>query len=127
MSESNLTQTTFDVHTGEDPNKELFVFRIPTVREYAKIGARAHELRRTDSPSTGGSEFGMDFFTIDLYRGMALFETLLSRADAKDNWPFTTDATGKPVVDSTTFPPRATRTIGEAYRGFEEQYNAFLG
>lgn len=125
-TQNPLTQTTLDISTGEDPNKELFVFRIPSVREYAKMGARAHELRRMDSPSTGGGEYGMDGVTSDIYRGLALFETLLSRADAKDNWPFTTDATGKPVVDSDKFPPTATRSLIDAYRGFEAEYARFL-
>ena len=118
---SDLTKTTVDVVV----NDETFVFRIPSVREFAKVGARAHELRRADSPSTNGSEWGLDPTSIDLYRGMALFEVLLEKADAKDNWPFS-ESNGKLVVDSSKFPPRVTFAVIQANRGFDEAYSRFL-
>ena len=121
----DLTQTTLEVTSGEDPNKETFVFRVPSVREYAKVGARAHELRRADSPSTNGSEWGLDPTSIDLYRGMAVLEILLVKADAKDNWPFT-EVGGKPVVLSDKFPPFATPAVMDVNRGFDEAYRRFL-
>jgi hypothetical protein len=118
---ADITQTTIDVVSGS----ETFIFRIPSVREYAKVGARAHELRRADSPTTNGSEWGLDPMSIDLYRGMALFEVLLEKADAKDNWPFT-EIGGKPGVDSSKFPARATPIVIDVSRGFDEAFRKFL-
>jgi hypothetical protein len=122
---NELTQTTLEITSGEDSGKETFVFRIPSVREYAKVGARAHAMRAADSPTTNGSEWGLDPASVDLYRGMALFDVLLERADAVDNWPFT-EVGGKPVVDSSKFPPRSTPTVINVARGFDEAYRRFL-
>ena len=119
---AELTQTTFDIPTS---NGERFICRIPSVREYARVGARAHSMRIADSPATNGSEWGLDPLSSDLYRGMAIMEVLLSKADAKDNWPFT-ERENKPVVDSTKFPPFATLTVVEVGRGFDEAYRRFL-
>ena len=120
---ADLTQTTFDVSVGAD----TFIFKVPSVREYARLGIRSRELRRADSPTGTGDEWGLDGTTADLYRGMALFETLLQKADARDNWPYSTDDSGKPSVDSSKFPPQATQSVILAYQWFETQYQRFLG
>lgn len=118
---AELTQTTIEVVSDE----ETFVFRIPSVREFARVGTRSHALRAADSPTTNGSEWGLDPMTADLYRGMALFEVLLERADCKDNWPFT-EVDGKPRVDSSKFPPQVTFTVIDVQRRFDEAYRKFL-
>jgi hypothetical protein len=117
---ADLTQETFEVKVDD----QTFVFRIPSPRDMARMGSRALLLRRQDSPDTMGSEWGLDGFSSDLYRGMALMETLLLRADAKDNWPYT-EKDGKPVVDSSKFPPSSTLLIPLIYRGFDEQLTRF--
>jgi hypothetical protein len=125
MSETAPALTT-DAISVSCENGDSFTFRLPGARDYARIGARAHELRRQDSPSTGGADFGLDYLSQDLYRGFALFEVLLAKADAKNNWPYTADATGKPVVDSAKFPAQAIPVIPEAYRKFEAELSTFL-
>ena len=105
---------------------EAFEFRLPSARDFARIGARAYELRRQDSPTTGGNESGLDFLTQDLYRGFALMEVLLVKADAKNNWPFSASETGEPVVRSDKFPPYAISVIPEVLRKFEEQVATFF-
>lgn len=119
----DLAKTTIDVTCG---NGDVFTFKIPGPRDYARVGSRAHELRRQDSPSTGGAEYGLDPFSQDLYRGFALLEILLVKADAKDNWPYTNDANGKPVIDCAKFPPKAIQIIPEVTRGFETALLTFL-
>jgi hypothetical protein len=104
------------VTIGEGDSAEVFNFRIPSPRDYARLGTRALAMRRADDPGAMGMEFGLDFGTIDLYRGMALLETLLTSATV--TWPYTKDQKGDPVVDSNKFPPEATSKVARIYQGF---------
>jgi len=126
MSETTAAPLIKDTIDVTCDNGDVFYFRVPSPREYARMLSRAYEMRRQDSPNTGGSDYGLDFFAQDLYKGFALFETLLTKADAKDNWPYSENAAGKPVVDSTKFPPVSIQLVPEAYRKFEEAFATFL-
>lgn len=126
MPASDLLQDTLTVTwPPEGASVETFVFKIPGVQDYARIGSRAFELRRAAAPRTGGDDWGLDPLTSSLYRGMALFELLLVRADTKDNWPFT-EQNGKPVVDSSQWGPRAVRIVPGVTGRFDEAFNRFL-
>lgn len=120
---ADITQETFEVKVAD----ETFVFRIPSPRDYARMGSRALVLRREDAPETTGSEWGMDGITADLYRGFALMETLLTRADTTDNWPYTESKDGKPVVNCNNFPAKKMDTIISIWRGFDAQLARFHG
>lgn len=118
-----VLQSTITVeHKGE-----TFEFRVPGPRELSRMGARAHAMRRMDAPETGGSEVGLDPLSRDLYMGMALMETLLVKADAKGDWPFSLGPDGKPTVDSGKFPPLASMILPDVYGGFMRQLDTFLG
>lgn len=100
---------------------EAFEFTNPSPRVFAKIGARAAAMRQADGLAYEASLSGFDS---SLYFGLALFETLLTRADAENNWPFSEDGSGRPVVDSTKFPPNKTQNIVEVGNKF---YDTFFG
>ena len=122
---SDIIQDTLDVvYSGQ-----TFTFKLPNPRDVAKMGTRALALRREDGGfGTGGIEFGLDPDTMDLYRGFALLETLLIRADAKDNWPYSQGPKGEPVVDSSKFPPSVDPfMIAGIYRAWEVAHGKFLG
>jgi hypothetical protein len=118
-------EITIHIREGQ-PDQETFVFKVPNPREFAKLGTRAQALRRLDEPAMAGEEYGLDPLTADLYRGFALFETLLVSADAKDNWPFSENADKKPYVDSSKFPFVATLVVREVYQGFIRSLESFL-
>lgn len=127
MSDSTATPSPtipseIEVKVGD----ETFYFRVPSPRDVARLGTRAQALRRADEPGTNGSEIGLDGLSADLYRGFALFETLLIRADTDGNWPFSKDDEGKPYVDSTKFPTFSTLVVPEVYQGFSTALDKFL-
>jgi hypothetical protein len=99
-----------------------YVFRIPSPRDYGKMAVRARALRMADDPD-GASEYGLDRFTASMYRGMALFEVLLSRASV--TWPWTQTDKGL-VIRSENFPPQAIKTLVEVFEGFDESLTKFL-
>lgn len=104
-----------------ESNGEKFEFTNPSPRLFASIGARSAAMRQADGL---GFEAALSGYDTQLYFGLALFERLLVRADCRDNWPFSTDATGKPVVDSNKFPPSKTETVVEVGNKF---YDMFFG
>jgi hypothetical protein len=111
------------VTIGDGDDAETFYFKIPTPRDTAKLGTRAQAMRRADDPNSLGSEFGLDFASIDLYRGMALLELLLVSSTAE--WVYSKDKQDNPVVDSNKFPPEATYKIQRIYQGFIKALEEF--
>jgi hypothetical protein len=121
---ADIAQDTITVaHT---PSGEIFVFRVPSPRDYARMGAHAGVLRRRDVPESGGAEFGLDPLSQDLYRGFALFECLLEKADTSNNWPYTKDEKGNLTVDSSKFPPETLLTVPEVFQEFNKLLDEFL-
>lgn len=100
---------------------EKFEFTNPSPRQFAAVGARTAAMRQVDGLGVDAALTGYDS---RLYFGLALFEKLLVRADAEDNWPFTNDSNGRPVVDSDKFPPTKTDTVVEVGDKF---YDMFFG
>jgi hypothetical protein len=122
MSDSDIIPVTI----GEGEEQQIFNFKVPSPRDLARMGARAKAMRLRDDPSSNGEEFGLDPLTQDLYRGCALLETLLKKASCKDNWVYSADANGAPMVDSEKFPPQYTLLIREVYQGFIAALSTFL-
>ena len=123
MAESIDTDT-ISVKITRTGNEE-FLFRVPTPREQAALGTKAARYRREDGNNTG-DEYGLDQLSLDLYRSFAVMETLLVKADAPDNWPYSTNEKGEPVVDNKKFPKRATFKLQEIYQGFVDALDKFL-
>ena len=119
---NEVTNDEISIAVGE----ETFVFRLPSPRAYAKMGSRSAVMRREDAPESGGSDWGLDSLSQDLYQAMALFDTLLIRADTRGNWHISTNEKGGAVIDSTKFPPTVTLTMLEAFRGFSAKVSSFL-
>lgn len=118
MVEFNQNQIVVTTKAGDE-----FRFRVPAPRELAALGLRARALRRADNPDDPG-EWGADFYTQQLYRAMALFETLLEKASV--TWPFCErQDSEKPVVDSSTFPPESVPVLIEVHEGFADQLATF--
>jgi len=120
---SDTIPSEIPVTIGEGEEAETFTFRVPSPRDSAKLGTRALAMRRADDPTSLGSEFGLDYMTIDLYRGMALLELLLTTATVE--WPYSKDTKGQPVVDSSKFPPDSTTKIQRIYQGFQKALEDF--
>lgn len=97
MSDAQLFNTTFTIQVGS----ESFEFAAPSIGQRIRLGARARAIRRVYDPSGFGDEWGLDDETATLAWGVAAFETLLTGCDAKDNWPYSKDERGAPVVDHT--------------------------
>ena len=122
MDDDTVLKGKIEVEVGS----EKFIFKLPSPRDVAKMGNRATAMRREDSPDFGGSEWGLDSLSSDLYRGMALFDILLVSANTKNSWHLSKTDKGAFVIDSSKFPPFATVTVVEAYRSFTEKHERFL-
>ncbi len=117
-ADTPLLPSEIEVKSGD----ETFYFKVPSPRDLARMGSRSTALAAADEPFMGRP--ALDPFTQNLYRGFALFETLLVRADA--TWPYTQGPDGKPYVDSSKFPTESTYTVTEVYQGFSEALEKFL-
>jgi hypothetical protein len=115
---ADVLQTELVIKNGSDE----YTFRIPSPRDYGKMNVRARALRMVDDRD-GASEFGLDPFTVSLYRGLALFEVLLLRASVQ--WPWVQTEKGL-VIDSSNFPSAAIRTVVEVYDQFDSELARFL-
>ena len=92
---SDILQSEINVtHEGKS-----YVFRIPSQRDNAKIGALTAALMMQDVPP--GSNTGLDnldMYTYGLYRAMAMFQVLYLRGD--NDWVCTASAEdGSPRID----------------------------
>lgn len=113
----------FDTTIEITVKNKLFRFNIPTVRQTAKIGQRARSLRIKDG-SDDGNETGLSFYEMSLYRAMANIEELLIFSEDPDF--FSSDAMGKPVVDSERWPLTVSEDyILEVYDGLLAAVNSF--
>lgn len=113
MSETEkLLATSLTVTSG----KESFEFSIPTIATSIRLGTRARTIRRGYDTQGYGDEFGLDDDTADLAWGAAAFETLLKGCDAPNNWPYSKNATGGPVVDHTKWPDDKVDVVLEVAR-----------
>ena len=113
----------FDTTLEVTVRTKLFRFNIPTVRQTAKIGQRAKSLRIKDG-SDDGAEVGLSFYEMSLYRAMANIEELLIFSE--DPHFFSSDAMGKPVVDSEKWPLILSEDyILEVYDGLLAAINSF--
>lgn len=93
-----IFEKTVEVYVRE----KKFVFNIPTVRQTAKIAQRAKTMRIKDGGGDG-SESGLSFYEIALYRAMAHIEELLTMSD--DPNFFSEDPITKgPIVNSENWP-----------------------
>ncbi len=86
-----------------------YEFRIPGVRDSMALSYKARQVRRAADPEGVGDMTGIDNDTFFLAEGIAALELLLSRCS--DTWPFSKDAAGNPVVDSSKFPPERVTTL----------------
>ena len=114
-----IAQTELNVvHDGA-----TYIFKIPGVRDEAKIGSYARFLRVQDDPNGVGAAEGLDFNSFFTYQALATFAVLLRKASV--TWPFSPDKTGKPVVDVNQFPDDAP--VLEVYEGYLDALARFLG
>lgn len=104
-SETDLLKKTVVVKEGESE----FEFRIPSILDEVKIGARIRRLRLSADPMDDpGGQIDMD--TMAYLKSMAYFEILLVAA-SKAEWVWSRGPEGKQIVDSTRFPVDKTDQI----------------
>ena len=108
---------------------EEFVFRVPSPKDYARIGIVAGAMRRNYDPQFIGSEYSVDQFTSELIRAMAIMVVCLEKSTAK--WAFTPekgkDGKESLVVDPDSFPPQATKILVQLPTLFDQEVGRFLG
>lgn len=106
-------------------NDNKFIFKIPTIRQISRIAQKAKAMRIKDSDGGDGSESGLSFYEIIMYRAMANFEELLVSSD--DSRFFSEDPVSKkPVVVSDKWPLSITEDyILEVYDGLLAAINSF--
>lgn len=102
---------------------ETYQFKIPSVRDEARIGSIARFLRAQDDPEHIGTAEGLDFNTFIAYQAMATMQVLLLRAST--SWPFSAGKDGKPVINPDEFPDDAP--VMEVYEGYLDALSIFRG
>lgn len=101
---------------------DTFEFKIPGLHEEIRIGSRMNMLRQKIDPDWDGvTPLNLD--SISVLRACAVFETLLLRSSVE--WVFSPGPQGKPIVDSSKFPPNKAREVVEAYEGYSDQLRTF--
>lgn len=116
---TDILKTTLEVKVGED----VFEFRIPSIHDEIRVGARIKDIRRALDPSWNTFDQGLDGEALVELRACACFEVLLQRSSAK--WPWSKDAQGKVVCDSSRFPTNKFNETLLAYQGFQEALSSF--
>ncbi|MDA8120114.1 MAG: hypothetical protein M0Z85_08775 [Gammaproteobacteria bacterium] len=114
-----LTQTELTVTV----KGETFVFKIPSIRDEAKVGSIARWLRAQDDPAGIGAPEGLDFETFFFYQALATIQVLLKRA-SDDSW-WSTGPDGRPVLDASKLPESAP--VKEVYEGYLAALDTFRG
>lgn len=105
-----LTQTTLSVVV----KGETFIFKVPSIRDEAKVGSIARFLRAKDDPQGIGAAEGLDVNTFSYYQALAIISVLLKQSSS--GALFSRDAKGMPVVDVDQLPEDAP--VMEVYEGF---------
>lgn len=117
---ADVLSETLTVMVGDDE----FTFKIPTPREQNRVKVRAAALRRQDDPTSMGWEEGLDWLTVDSYRGMATMEVLLKKSST--TWAFSPGENGTMVCDSSKFPIScSTEFFQEVWQGFNKSLETF--
>lgn len=89
---------------------DSFEFRIPTVEDELQLGFIERNIRRDfEGRAMSADELkirrplgeaeGLDFNTRARVQAIAGFQRLLVKSDAKDNWCWSKDPQGRPVID----------------------------
>lgn len=120
---SDALSSTFTV---ELPGGETYLFRKPGIFFRIEQGYRAADVRRKAYPAGAGglpSDFGLDWPAVDFSRQCAILELYLEKASVE--WPYSPGADGKPVVDSSRFPPEREQTVQALGARFEEEVARF--
>jgi len=103
---------------------ETYIFRKPGIYHRIELGYRAAEVRRKAYPGSGGIlDFAVDRATVDFAQNCAIMEMYLVRSN--QTWPFTPGEDGKPVVDSSKFPPDREQTVWDIGDSFSKQVLRF--
>lgn len=114
-----LTQTSVLVRdTGSE-----FEFRMPSILDEVKVGARMRRLRQMADPldDPGGN---VDLDTLAYLKSMAYFDVLLEKASGAE-WAWHMGPNGKRAVDSTRFPADRTNQVIRVAADAIGQVNTF--
>lgn len=102
---------------------ETYEFRIPTIHDDIKIGARVKAIYRKLDPEFDGMQ-GLDFNTQYQLRLCGTFEILLMRSSAA--WPFAANAAqGTVACDTALWRPEDAGLAGEVFNAFSEALGNF--
>lgn len=104
-NEAKLAQKTIVIKDGDAE----FEFKIPTILDEVKIGARMRRLRMMADPmdDPGGT---VDMDTLAYLKSMAFFDVLLVAAD-NAQWAWSKGLDGRRTVNSTEFPEDKTNQV----------------
>lgn len=103
---------------------ETYEFRIPSIHDDIKIGARVKALYRKLDPEYDGDARGLDFNTQYQLRLCGTFEILLLRSSA--SWPFAANAAqGTVACDTALWRPEDAGLAGEVFNAFSEALGNF--
>ena len=131
-TESDPLSRTFDVVIGgstvdgANVGGETYVFRKPGIYYSIEMGYRAADVRRRAFPAGGGGfpgDFGLDYSAVSFARACAITELYLERSDQE--WPYSPGPDGKPLVDSSKFPPDREETVIQVGNAFEAEMARF--
>jgi hypothetical protein len=79
-----------------------YEFKIPSVRDRTKIYAVAAKLRKDADPDGMGLAYSYNFMDTAYMESIAQFLVLIKTSSAP--WVYTTDKTGKPILDIDKWP-----------------------
>lgn len=102
---------------------DVFTFKIPTLYQDIRIGARVKEIRKLTDPDWDGFEQGLDQSTLWTMNAAATFDVSLVRSTA--TWPWTPAPGGAPHVDSSLFDETKVREVYFVYRGYLDAVTRF--
>lgn len=95
---------------------DSYTFRIPALYDEFRVAARAKDIRKATDPEWDGFDDGLSLNASWAIRAAAVFDTQLESTSA--TWVHTKGLDGKPVVDSSTFPPDKVDEVLFVHRGY---------
>ena len=102
---------------------ETFQFKIPTIYDEMRIGARMRDIRAAIvGPGASSSDEGLDNVTLFFNRACATLDVLLKKASVR--WVFSEGDSG-PVVNSANFPATKTDDVVGIYGGYQDALGTF--